>query len=220
MLKVNMDGKVAYYLTLVEKNLYNIRHYPWYPLVRETINMCWEWVEEKKYDGYALYERIDDEETGLFAVHMNEVDAGLDDPKDELVFFCVMDAVAYTVWQAYQYEEKDYVPQAIEVINDEFIESELMGKISKVNGYQEEWAERLKDTCLKCCGRQWQEDPKRENMESNINRTPEMDPGLNGKRLIKHGGVSVVDSAVWLLPELSHHEGFRQACRRNRSDIP
>jgi hypothetical protein len=147
---VSEDAKAAYYLSLTEKVLDKISHYEWFHHVKETMNMCWSWIEERTCSGYDLYERLDDEEleTGLFSIHMNEVDAGLDDDEDELVFFCVIDAVAYTVWQAYKYEEKGYVPQAIEVVSDEFTDGEFMRKICQINDYQEEWSERLKNYLL------------------------------------------------------------------------
>jgi hypothetical protein len=41
------------------------------------------------------------------------------------------------------------LPQPIESINDEMIDHRFMEEIRKVNGYQEEWAERLKKYLLK-----------------------------------------------------------------------
>ncbi|MBA4548725.1 hypothetical protein H1R82_09175 [Thermoactinomyces intermedius] len=148
---VSEDAKAAFYLFLTEKVLDKISHYEWFHHVKETMNMCWNWIEERGWSGHDLYERLDDEEseTGLFSIHMNEVDAGLDDDEDELAFFCVIDAVAYTVWQACKYEEKGYVPQAIEVVNDEFTDGEFMRKICQIHDYQEEWAERLKQYLMK-----------------------------------------------------------------------
>ena len=57
--------------------------------------------------------------------------------------------MAYTVWQACKYEEKGYVPQAIEVVNDEFTDGEFMRKICQIHDYQEKWAERLKQYLIK-----------------------------------------------------------------------
>ncbi|WP_156473316.1 Imm6 family immunity protein [Thermoactinomyces sp. AS95] len=53
----------------------------------------------------------------------------------------------YTCWQAYQYE-KEYLPQSLEGESDRTID-EFMEKIVKTVGYQEEWADRLKEYLLK-----------------------------------------------------------------------
>jgi Immunity protein Imm6 len=56
---VHVDARVAYLLTLTERTLHKIENYEWYPLVREALDMCWAWIEEKKYSGEDLYEILD-----------------------------------------------------------------------------------------------------------------------------------------------------------------
>ncbi|MBA4601713.1 Imm6 family immunity protein [Thermoactinomyces mirandus] len=52
---VNVDAKVAYLLTLTEKIMDKTEIYNWYYLVKKAIDMCWEWVEEKKHSGMIFY---------------------------------------------------------------------------------------------------------------------------------------------------------------------
>ena len=44
---VSSEAKVAFLLTLTEKIMHKIENYKWYGLARRTMDMCWEWLEEK-----------------------------------------------------------------------------------------------------------------------------------------------------------------------------
>nr|WP_255517871.1 Imm6 family immunity protein [Thermoactinomyces sp. CICC 10523] len=145
---VNAEAKVAYLLTLTEKVMGKIENYEWYHLARKSIDMCWEWVEEKKHSGDELYLSLDNEDgDGLCHIQGVAYINDITDPQEKSIWFCVTDSVFYATWQAYQYEKEEYVPQAIETVDDEMID-DFMEKIKKVDGYQEEWAERLKQYLL------------------------------------------------------------------------
>lgn len=96
-------------------------------------------------DGWNL--RLDNEEDGLG--HIKGVAFIYDevDPQEKEMWFCVTEALFYVTWQAYQYEKEEYVPQAIETVDDELIDG-FMQKIAEVEGYQEKWSERLKQYLL------------------------------------------------------------------------
>jgi len=148
---VNADARVAYLLTLSEKIMGKIENYEWFHPVRETMDMCWEWVEERKHSGNELYEKLDHEdedgyEDGLFLIEAM-YDEVVNDPQVELAWFSILDAICYTTWHAYQYEKRKSVPQPLESESDETIDK-FMEKIKQVEGYQEEWAERLKTYLL------------------------------------------------------------------------
>ncbi|WP_370527087.1 Imm6 family immunity protein [Thermoactinomyces sp. CICC 23799] len=53
-----------------------------------------------------------------------------------------MDAICYTTWRAFLYERKKSLPQTLELESDETID-QFTDKVTKINGYQEQWAERL-----------------------------------------------------------------------------
>ena len=144
--KVNEDSKSAFLLTMTERVLDSIENYDWYPIVRTSMDACWEWVEEKKHHGDDLYENVENEdEEGLIFIEGVAYESDkVYSPQVKLIWACVLDAVCYTCWQAYQYEKVKYLPQSLEGESDMTID-EFMEKIQKVDGYQEEWAERLKE---------------------------------------------------------------------------
>ncbi|MBH8599274.1 MULTISPECIES: Imm6 family immunity protein [unclassified Thermoactinomyces] len=146
---VNGDARAAYALTLMEKVMSTIEIYEWYPMVREAINMCWEWVEEKKHSGDELYETVDNEdEDGLIYIEgLSFIGDNAYGPQAEYVWSCAVDAVLYTARQAYE-SEQDYYPQPVEIVTDEYIDEEFMGKMKKIERFQEKWAERLKQYLL------------------------------------------------------------------------
>ncbi|MBH8601505.1 Imm6 family immunity protein [Thermoactinomyces sp. CICC 23799] len=151
---VNDDAKVAFVLTLTERVIDKLVNYRWYSQIRETMNMCWEWVEGKKYRGDELYDQLeDDEDQGLFVVYIEEIDCEMPvsgDPQVKQVFDCVLYAAACATRQAYVYDgELNHCPQTVNIAHDEFIDEVFMEEIKKVDGYQEEWAERLKQYLMK-----------------------------------------------------------------------
>ncbi|MBA4496438.1 Imm6 family immunity protein [Paenactinomyces guangxiensis] len=145
---VNADAKVAYLLTLTEKIMDQTKNCEWYHLVRKMMDMCWEWVEEKKHSADELYERFDDEDDGLILIE--GYDEIKENPQAKFVLFCIIDAVCYAIWQAYQYEKSDYIPQVLEMESDQSID-QFMERIEKVDEYQKRWAERLKQYLLERC---------------------------------------------------------------------
>ncbi|MBH8602598.1 Imm6 family immunity protein [Thermoactinomyces sp. CICC 23799] len=148
--KVNMDARAAYYLTLSEKLLDKLTPYDdWFPTVKRTIDLCWEWVEEKRLDGYDIYMEADDEDEGLFVIGIVEIDPFQGNSQAESAYWCVFDAVCYTIWLGFKFDNmENELPQPIESINDEMIYHRFMEEIRKVDGYQEEWAEHLKQYLL------------------------------------------------------------------------
>jgi hypothetical protein len=148
--KVNMDAKVAYYLTLSEKILEQLAFGDdWDAVIRRSINLCWEWVEAKKYDSYAMYDELADEDEGFYVLSTLE---GLyhDDLQAESVYWCLFYAVSYTLKQALIFENKEHHgPQELVPVNDDFTYVQFMEEIKKTDGYQEEWSGRLKEYLLK-----------------------------------------------------------------------
>lgn len=56
------------------------------------MDICWDWVEEKKQGGDALYDKLvneDDSEVGIYIQFT-------DDPQQETIWLCVVYAIAYT----------------------------------------------------------------------------------------------------------------------------
>jgi Immunity protein Imm6 len=145
--KLSSDAKVAYLLTLTEKMMHQIEKYHWYGLARNVMDMCWEWLEEKKHHGDELYLRIDNDVDGLGHIKGVAFVDDQPDPQEKALWFCVTQVAFYATWQAYEYEGEEYVPQAVESTDDEAIDW-FMESMRKADEYQEEWSERLKEYLL------------------------------------------------------------------------
>ena len=144
---ISEDAKAAYVLCLSEKILVLTKKYSWHHLIRNMLDMCWEWVEEKKHGADDLYFQFDDEEDGL--IFIEGEDEVAKSPQFMLILHTILEAICYTIWQAYEYEKKDDLPQILDLVSDESIEMDFMAKIKQIHGYQEEWSERLKEYLLK-----------------------------------------------------------------------
>ncbi|MBH8602066.1 Imm6 family immunity protein [Thermoactinomyces sp. CICC 23799] len=147
--KVNMDAKAAYYLVLSEKVLDKLAGYDWFSTVRKSMDMCWEWTENKKGDSYLMYLELADEDKGFYIIGL-EYDDFEEGSQEEFIYWCLFLAVSYTVKQALLFEKREHeAPQEIQPIDDEYMEKAFMQNIRKVNGCQEEWFKRLKEYLLK-----------------------------------------------------------------------
>lgn len=91
-------------------------------------------VENKNHSGDEIYYLLDDgtEFTGLFMQMQDE-----NDPSKELVWGCIVDAVSFTSWKAYQFDNEQYLPAPIENVDesilqqflDSFYEIKLINKV-------------------------------------------------------------------------------------------
>jgi ATP-dependent protease HslVU (ClpYQ) peptidase subunit len=73
--KVNMDAKAAYFLALSEKILDKLAPYEnWHSIARKTLDLCWEWVEDKRVDEDEIYMKVNDEDEGFFMIGLAEID--------------------------------------------------------------------------------------------------------------------------------------------------
>lgn len=80
--------------------------------------MCWDWVEDKKHSGDELYDMfVNEDDTGV-----SIYEQFTDDPQQKAIWFCVLYAIAYTIWQAYQYENQIYLPAPVELVDDSVID--------------------------------------------------------------------------------------------------
>jgi hypothetical protein len=148
--KVNMDAKAAYFLALSEKILDWLAPYEhWHSIARNTLDMCWEWVEAKMHDSYAMYDELADEDEGFYV--LSTLDGVFqDDLQAESVYWCLFFAVSYTLKQALIFENKEHHgPQELKSVNDDSTYIQFMEEIKKTDGYQEEWSGRLKEHLLK-----------------------------------------------------------------------
>lgn len=116
---LSTDAKVAYLLSLSDLIIDEISHSEGFEVAREALEKSLEWLKFKNIEAYNLY---------LYLENMDEIDVLTymefeEDSSKEKVWICVGNALAYTIWAAYQYEKEKYLPQTIESVDYETIES-------------------------------------------------------------------------------------------------
>ncbi|MCI4128805.1 Imm6 family immunity protein [Bacillus haynesii] len=112
------EVKVGFVLTVAERVFSVIsKDDERYPEGRETLDKCWLWVESHAVTGDDLYELIDNADfTGISEFAEEEEDLNI-----ARLWSLLVDAVAYTSWEAYKKEKVKYLPQALESINNDSI---------------------------------------------------------------------------------------------------
>lgn len=116
---LSVDAKIVYLLSLSDLIVDNISSSDGYKVAVESLEKCWEWVRFKNIKAYNLYHYLE---------NMDEIDVMTymqfeDNINKERVWICIANALAYTIWEAYQYEKEEYLPQTIESVDYETIES-------------------------------------------------------------------------------------------------
>ncbi len=113
---LNEEAKVAVGLVIAEKMFHLIDHNEsGYKIAREALDSCWNWLEGKKVNADDLCNYIDSEDDEDIAEYAN----GEEGLQKQYAWYSVLDAVSYTIYQAYKREERKVVPQIIEMIDDE-----------------------------------------------------------------------------------------------------
>jgi hypothetical protein len=115
--QLRSDAQVAYLLTLSETIIQKLSGSDGYEKASEALKACWDWVETKRVSGDCLYDFLDTiDETGLFILMQLEKDA-----VKQRVWICVVSAISYTTWKAYQERGEKYLPAPIEEVDEDFI---------------------------------------------------------------------------------------------------
>ncbi|MFF2484306.1 Imm6 family immunity protein [Paenibacillus sp. NPDC058071] len=118
---LSVDAKVVFLLSLCELIIDKISKSEGYEVALESLEKCWEWVKFKNIEAYNLYlylENMDETDVMTFMQYEKDSDR-------EKVWICLANALAYTIWEAYQYEKEKFLPQTIESVNYETVENFL-----------------------------------------------------------------------------------------------
>ncbi len=131
--ELNTDKQVMFLLLLSDSVSNILTTSANYGAVKTALKACWDWVEDKKYSADDIYNLLDDgtEETGLFMLMQDETDE-----TKELAFGCIVDAVSYTNWKAFQYEGQEYLPAPIENVDENILEQFLDGLYQITDSYK------------------------------------------------------------------------------------
>ncbi|WP_419883533.1 Imm6 family immunity protein [Peribacillus sp. B-H-3] len=122
--KLESDRQVAFLLGLSETVVDLLISSSAYKDINSAMKVCWEWLENKRYSGDEIYYLLDDgtEFTGLFMQMQDE-----NDPLKELVWGCIVDAISFTNWRAYQFDNEEYLPAPIENVDESILQQFLDG---------------------------------------------------------------------------------------------
>jgi hypothetical protein len=134
---LDTDKQVAFLLGLSEMIANVLSTSPNYKDVTHALNVCWNWLETKQISGDDIYSLLDDgtEINGLFMQMQDETD-----DEKELVWGCIVDAVSFTNWRAYQFEGEEYLPAPIENVDEDLAQQFLDG-FYQLNETNESFAE-------------------------------------------------------------------------------
>lgn len=116
---LNADAKIIYLLSLSDLIIDNISSSDGYNVAVESLEKCWEWVRFKNIEADNLYHYLENTDEIDVMTYM-ELE---DNINNERVWICIANALAYTIWEAYQYEKEEWFPQTIECVDYETIES-------------------------------------------------------------------------------------------------
>jgi hypothetical protein len=134
---LDTDKQIAFLLGLSEMIANVLSTSPNYKDVTHALDVCWKWFETKQISGDEIYSLLDDgtEINGLFMQMQDETDDEM-----ELVWGCIVDAVSFTNWRAYQIEGEEYLPAPIENVDEDLAQQFLDG-FYQINEMNESFAE-------------------------------------------------------------------------------
>lgn len=130
---LNENAKIALGLIIAERMFSMIdRTEDGYKVGRDALDCCWKWLEGEAMDANDIYYHIDSDDGDDVA----ELAYDEDNVEKQYVWHTVLDAVSYTIYQAYKRENRKTAPQAIEIINDKTLiisgENAIESKIFKI----------------------------------------------------------------------------------------
>ena len=111
--KLNSKDKCVLAIKLAEKAYLYIKDNNAKNFINNAIEVSWEWIRSGKKAGEVLYNFLDDEDTGFTLFQEMEEDEHCISAWD-----CIIDAIAYVSRAAYEKEGEKYLPEPIELVDD------------------------------------------------------------------------------------------------------
>ena len=117
--RLSEEAKEIYLLQLCEVLVEKLANCAGYEIAVQAIEKCYEWIEEKSIDGDELYfylENVDENDIMTYMqIDKNEA--------NEAIWMCIANSLSYIIKAAYQFEKQEYMPETIECVDEETIES-------------------------------------------------------------------------------------------------
>ena len=109
--------RLAIMLSLVDLIIGNIAVSKGFDTAADSVNKCNEWFLHKTIEADDLYEYLENlDETGVLSFAALERDT-----MRRNIWMCIGNALVYTIWMAYNYEGREYLPETIESVDDDTI---------------------------------------------------------------------------------------------------
>jgi hypothetical protein len=114
---LDTNVQTIFLMSLIDLIIDDIKQSQGYSVASEAVGKCWEWIGNKNVSADDLYDCLENiDETGVLTYLLLEKDQ-----HREKVWICLSNALVYTTWAAYQYENRKYRPETIECVDSETI---------------------------------------------------------------------------------------------------
>jgi hypothetical protein len=141
---ITVRARAAFYLAITESLFDAIRQEDeGYAQARESLDMCWMWVEGESVEADTIYEYLTNEDD----VDVLSTASAIEDPIKSPAWDTVVTALYYVIWQIYRAEGEKYLPADVDEVNEEIINDHL-ANAKKSKGFQENQFKELKEYLL------------------------------------------------------------------------
>ena len=140
--KLEQKNKCIFAIKLAEKASSYLQESNIKNLINEAIDICWKSVHTEENLGEVLYNFLDNEENGFTLFQEME-----ENKKNISAWDCIIDAVAYISRVAYEKEGIKYLPEPIEIVDDNIFKH-MMHSLLLSDGMEHEYIEKVYQKCV------------------------------------------------------------------------
>ena len=138
--KLEQKTKCTFAIKLAEKASLYLQESSAKDLINEAIEASWKWVHTEENLGEVLYNFLDNEENGFTLFQEIEED-------EKKISACIIDTVAYISRAAYKKEGVKYLPEPIEIVDDNIF-THMVHSLILCDSMEREYIEKVYQKCL------------------------------------------------------------------------
>lgn len=140
--KLDQKNKCIFAIELAEKASTYLQERNVKSLINEVIKVAWKWVHTEENVGEILYDFLDNEANGFTLFQEMEKDQ-----KNISAWNCIIDSLAYVSRVAYEKEGVKYLPEPIEIVDDNIF-IHMIQSLILCNSIEREYIENVYQKCL------------------------------------------------------------------------
>lgn len=144
--KLEQKNKSIFAIKLAERACSYLQESNAKDLINEAIKVGWQWVHTEENVGEVLYNFLDNEENGFTL--FQEMAEGV---KSISAWDCIIDAIAYVSRAAYEKEGTKYLPESIEIVDDNIF-THMVHSLILCDDKEREYIEQVYQKCLEEVG--------------------------------------------------------------------